>query len=188
MTPLCRLTLLTFFIKEEEICLRTFDERKILLITIISGSPREGSKSLEFAGELFEKEIQENPENEVSLISISDMEIDGCHDCRKCKETFECVIEDDVPDILDYVKKSDELVVVTPIYMAGVPSQLKALLDRFQPMFWEGARHAKKLKPAKAHLFGEGHDPYGTDGAILTLKSALHVAGFEVTEVEEHIN
>ena len=159
-----------------------------MLITIISGSPREGSKSLGFAGELFEKEIQDNPENEVSLISISDMEIDGCHDCRKCKETFDCVIEDDAPDILEYVKMSDELVIVTPVYMAGVPSQLKALLDRFQPMFWEGARHSEKLKPAKVHLFGEGNDPYGTQGAISTLKSALHVAGFEVECVEEHIN
>ena len=159
-----------------------------MLITIISGSPREGSKSLEFAGELFEKTIQENPENEVSLISIADMEINGCCGCDACKDAFECVIDDEVSDIVDYVRSADELIVVTPIYMAGVPSQLKALLDRFQPMFWEGVRHCEKLKPAHLHLFGEGHDPYGTQGAELTLKSALHVAGFEVESIETHIN
>ena len=159
-----------------------------MFITIISGSPREGSKSLEFAGELFEKTIQENPENEVSLVSIADMNINGCHGCNACKKTFECIIDDEVSDIVDYVRSADELIVVTPIYMAGVPSQLKALVDRFQPMFWEGVRHCNELKPAHLHLFGEGHDPYGTKGAELTVKSALHVAGFEVTSIDAHIN
>ena len=157
-------------------------------VTIISGSPREGSKSLEFAGELFEKTIQENPENEVSLISIADMNINGCQGCDACKNTFTCVIDDEAQDVIDYVRAADELVVVTPIYMASVPSQLKALLDRFQPMFWEGVRHSAELKPAHLHLFGEGRDPYGTKGAELTLKSALHVAGFEVKSVDSHIN
>lgn len=157
-------------------------------IAIISGSPREGSKSLEFAGELFEKIIQDNPDNEVSLISIADMDINGCCGCEACKTTFECIIDDEVSEIVDYIRGADELVVVTPIYMAGVPSQLKALLDRFQPMFWEGVRHCEKLKLAHLHFFGEGHDPYGAQGAELTLKSALHVAGFEVKSVDTHIN
>ena len=159
-----------------------------MLITIISGSPREGSRSLEFATELFEMTIQENQESEVSLISIADMEINGCCGCDACKTTFECVIDDEVSDIVDYVRTADELIVVTPIYMAGVPSQLKALLDRFQPMFWEGIRHCDNLKPAHLHLFGEGKDPYGIKGAELTLRSALKVAGFEVENVDTHIS
>ena len=157
-------------------------------LTIICGSPRENGKSLEFANELFEETINNNPESEVSLISIADMEICGCNGCDGCKKSFECVIDDDMQDVLECIKESDEVTIVSPIYMAGVPSQLKAVLDRFQPMFWEGVRHECKKKTATVHLFGEGHDPYGADGAVLTIKSALHVAGFEVKDVELHIS
>ena len=157
-------------------------------ITILCGSPREKGKSLDFANELFEQTIGKNPELEVTLISIADMDISGCVGCNGCKESFQCVIEDDVQDILECVRESEEVTIASPIYMAGVPSQLKALLDRFQPFFWEGVRHVGERKKAFLHLFGEGNDPYGADGAILSLKSALHVAGFEVEDVELHIN
>ncbi len=158
-------------------------------VSIICGSPREKSRSLDFANKLFEKTIEENPDREVTLISIADMDISGCVGCDCCKETHECVIEDDMKDVLECVRESEEITIISPIYMAGLPSQLKAVLDRFQPLFWEDVRHEiKEMKKAALHLFGEGHDPYGADGAILSAKSALHVAGFEVRDVELHIN
>lgn len=159
-------------------------------VLILAGSPRENSRSLKFATELFESRIEQTPDCEVTLISIADMDISGCCGCDGCKEPLhECVIDDDMADVLEYVCAADEIVVVTPVYMAGVPSQLKAVLDRFQPMFWADVRHSKEPpKPATIHLFGEGNDPYGADGANLTLKSALKVAGFEVKGVETHIN
>ena len=155
--------------------------------TILCGSPKRGSGSLKFAQELFEEKIEEDPNREVTLVSLNDMDICGCCGCDKCKTSYKCVVEDDMAEVLDIVKQSDEIIVVTPIYMAGVPSQLKAALDRFQPMFWEGCRHSS-LKPAFLYLFGNGNDPYGDSGAILTLKSALHVAGFEVKDVKTKIN
>lgn len=154
--------------------------------TIICGSPRDNGRCMSFAEGLFEEAIANEPEGEHALISLADMEVFGCTGCNGCKESGECVIFDDMPDILEYIKNTHELIIVSPIYMAGVPSQLKAVLDRIQPLFWTDARHGE-LKRAEVHLFGEGHDPYGTDGAVLTIKSALHVAGFEVDNIETHI-
>lgn len=156
-------------------------------IVIISGSPRNDSKSLKFAQELFNKKIKDDPNREATLVSISDLKIEGCCGCNGCKSTFECVKDDDMSEIYDFVEGAEEICVVTPIYMAGVPAKLKAVLDRFQPMFWQ-KRRKETLRPACLYLFGEGKDPYGVEGAILTLKSALHVAGFEVKEVVKQIN
>lgn len=157
------------------------------LISIICGSPREEGRCQCFASGVFEEKIAMNPDSEAALVSIADMDICGCDGCDGCKESFECVIDDDMPDIMEYFRESDELIIVSPIYMAGVPSQFKAVLDRLQPLFWEDVRHGE-MKPAEVHLFGEGKDPYGSEGAVLSIRSALHVAGYEVKNVELHIN
>lgn len=155
--------------------------------TIICGSPRDDGRCMAFAEGLFEEAIANEPDAEHALISVADMDIEGCFGCNGCKESNECVIDDDMLDVLYYVKHTNEIQIVSPIYMAGVPSQFKALLDRLQPLFWTDARHAK-LKRAEVHLFGDGHDPFGAEGAINSIKSALLVAGFEVAEVELHVN
>lgn len=157
------------------------------LISIFCGSPRSEGRSQCFATGLFEEQIAMNPECEVSLISIADMDISGCIGCEGCRETFECVINDDMQELIDYFRDTDEIFIACPIYMAGVPAQFKAVLDRLQPLYWEDARHGE-LKPAHVHLFGEGHDPYGSKGAEASIRSALHVAGFEVNDVKLHIN
>ena len=151
--------------------------------TIICGSPKESGKTLFLAQTLFDASVAENPDDVCTLITLSDMDIEGCVGCDGCKETFSCVIDDDMQEVYEFINDSDDIVVVSPIYMAGVPARLKALLDRLQPYFWSGQRH-EKLRPASLHLVGEGNDPFGSDGAALCVKSALLVAGFEVKNVE----
>ncbi|WP_165247940.1 flavodoxin family protein [Adlercreutzia sp. ZJ141] len=93
-----------------------------------------------------------------------------------------CVIGDDMQEIYPLIDAADELVVVSPVYFAGAPSQLKALLDRLQPYFWTNARKGVK-RPATLHVVGEGGDPHGFDALITVVKSALAVAGFRLDTV-----
>ncbi len=155
--------------------------------TIICGSPRLNGKSYKIADRLFSNAINKDPRSEFAFVTIVDMVIEGCDGCDECKSDFECVIEDDMEIIYDYIENSEELEIVVPIYMAGVPAQFKTVLDRLQPYFWKGNRKVK-LKRATLHLVGEGHDPFGFEGAVLTVKSALYVAGFEVCDIEKHID
>ena len=155
--------------------------------TIICGSPREEGRSIELAQSIFEAAIAEDPESCATLITLFDLDINGCLGCNSCKGTCSCVIDDDMQPIYEYINDSDEIVIVSPVYMAGVPSQLKALLDRLQPYFWSDARNGE-LRSASVHLLGDGHDPFGSEGAVLTIKSALLVAGFEVRDVKLYID
>ncbi|WP_165043868.1 flavodoxin family protein [Adlercreutzia sp. ZJ138] len=93
-----------------------------------------------------------------------------------------CVIGDDMQEVYPLIDAADELVVVSPVYFAGAPSQLKALLDRLQPYFWTNARKGVK-RPATLHVVGEGGDPHGFDALITVVKSALAVAGFRLDTV-----
>ncbi len=155
--------------------------------TFICGSPREGGRSQALAEELFSSEIESDPTKQLALINIADMEINGCDGCDGCRETFSCVITDEMQSVYEYINESHELVIICPIYMAGVPSQFKAFLDRLQPYFWSDERHGE-LRRATVHLLGEGADPFGYEGALSSIRSALLVAGYEVEHVETHIN
>ncbi len=92
-----------------------------------------------------------------------------------------CAKRDDMDDVYPLLDDADELIVVSPVYFAAAPSQLKALLDRFQPYFWTKTRARKR--PATLHVVGEGGDPHGFDPLVGTVRSAAAVAGFRLDRV-----
>lgn len=97
-----------------------------------------------------------------------------------------CVIRDDMDEVYPLIDAADELVVVSPVYFAGAPSQLKALLDRLQPYFWTDARNRPK-RPAVLHVVGEGGDPHGFAPLVGTVRSALAVVGFRLETVYDWV-
>ena len=105
-----------------------------------------------------------------------------------------CSIDDDMTDVYELIDHADELYLVTPVYFAGVPSQLKALLDRLQPYYMataqeraqaaaEGRPFRTAVRPAILHVVGEGADPHGIDALVTTVKSAIACAGFKLETV-----
>ncbi len=168
---------------------------------IIVGSPRIDGRSAQLADLLFESCIDECPDDELALAPVSTLAIEPCQGCDACKalaacaasggasdgETAEeacrrCVIDDDMAEVYELIDAADELVVVSPVYFAGAPAQLKALLDRLQPYFWTDARHGRK-RPATLHVVGEGGDPHGFEPLVGVVRSSLSCAGFALERV-----
>lgn len=94
-----------------------------------------------------------------------------------------CVIDDDMSEVRKHLDAADELIVVSPVYFAGAPSQLKALMDRLQPYYWSGVRRQTHKRPLILHVVGEGGDPHGIDPLVGTVRSAFAVAGFSLSRV-----
>ncbi len=163
---------------------------------IIVGSPRVDGRSAHLANMLFESCIEECPNDELALAPVATLDISGCVGCDACKENVArisgglgedegaspCAIADDMQELYELIDAADELTVVSPVYFAGPPSQLKALLDRLQPYFWSGVRKNAK-RPAVLHVIGEGGDPHGYDALVSIVKSAVAVAGFKLETV-----
>ncbi len=176
---------------------------------IIVGSPRPDGRSASLADELFNACIDECPEDGVSIVSVASTEVAPCVGCEACAQALDeapdaiaegdplepcesiassdaalhqCVIDDDMPEVRKHLDAADELIVVSPVYFSGAPSQLKALLDRMQPYFHSTARRGEK-RPLVLHVVGEGGDPHGFEPLIGVVRSAFAVAGFELEMV-----
>lgn len=166
---------------------------------ILVGSPRTQGRSASLADTLFETCIDECPEDELFLVPISEIEVGPCVGCDGCRELCDvilknddgqeivvqrhrCVFDDDMQTVYDLMDDADEVMVVCPVYFSGTPGIFKCLLDRLQPYYWSDFRKGPK-RPATLHVVGEGGDPHGHQALVSEVRSALAVAGFQLTRV-----
>ncbi len=114
-------------------------------VLMINGSPKKNGTTAtalnEVATELQKQDIK------TVFCHIGTKAIHGCIACGKCATTGVCVFDDDgVNECIDLLKKSDGLVVGTPVYYAGPNGALCAFLDRL--FYSKSAAYA--YKPAAA--------------------------------------
>ena len=154
---------------------------------VIAGSPYAQGKCAR-AAQALAREIGEIAGNSVELFSVSDLAVHGCIGCDSCKAEGVCIYQDDAQKVQAALDEVDAVLIIAPIYFAGVPSQMKALLDRFQPYFWKRqdyVAHNKELphkRPLILALVGDGGDPYGAEHAFASLASPLALADLGVCE------
>ena len=153
-------------------------------IVVIASSPRKNGNSNALVKAFAEGASAAG--NGVEVVQLSDKKMEFCRGCMVCNQTNQCVIRDDMQELYPLIDAADELILVSPVYFAGAPSQLKALLDRFQPYYWTDVRRQTK-RPATLHVVGEGNDPHGFDALVTTVKSALAVAGFQLETVMDWV-
>ena len=70
---------------------------------------------------------------QVKSICIDDYHFGFCRGCRACHTAARCVMEDDVPRILEEFDQADVILCVSPSYWADIPGQFKAFIDRCTP-------------------------------------------------------
>lgn len=149
---------------------------------VINGSPRANGRSARLERLLLSRLGSDYPDEAIDVFRVSDTPIRGCVGCGYCEQASTCVMDDEMAALVERLLSVRAVFVVSPIYFSGVPSQLKALLDRLQPLFF---RRMRKLEvgegvPPKRllvlYLVGEGGDPHGFEPAIKECKSAFNLA------------
>ena len=153
---------------------------------ILCGSPRTHGRCAALSQAIAQELAAKHPADCIIELSIADADIHGCVGCGHCRDAGACVFEDDMASVMEAIDAADELHLVSPVYFAGPPSQLKAVLDRLQPHFWKGTRRLPK-RAAHLHVVGEGGDPHGFEPLVTICRSALAVAGFQIAAVYPHI-
>ena len=73
---------------------------------------------------------------EVEVININKLDIKPCRGCFTCwtKTPGVCAIDDDMKDILSKMDAADIHVIATPVYVDGMTSMMKMVLDRSIPL------------------------------------------------------
>jgi putative NADPH-quinone reductase len=102
-------------------------------VVVISTSLRPGSNSNMLAEQFAEGARVAG--HQVEFISLRDKEIKFCIGCLSCQKTGACVIEDDVPAIMESVLNADVVCWATPIYYYEMSGQMKTLIDRMNAMY-----------------------------------------------------
>jgi multimeric flavodoxin WrbA len=68
-------------------------------------------------------------------IILSSLDIKPCHGSDSCLEKARCFIRDDMKVLLEKINKADGLIISSPVYFGSITAQLKAMIDRCQPLW-----------------------------------------------------
>ena len=104
-------------------------------ILVLNGSPKKKSDTFRLT-EAFLKGLNRENVHEINVINVIEKDIAPCRGCFACWQRMDghCVIGDDQNAILDLYCSSDIIIWSFPLYCYGMPSHLKAILDRTIPL------------------------------------------------------
>ena len=99
-------------------------------IVVLTGSPRKDGNTARLADAFIDG--ARGAGKLVSLFAMANLRIGGCLGCLHCfAHQGVCVQKDDMPPILDALRKADGLVLASPVYYFSVSAQIKLAIDRF---------------------------------------------------------
>jgi len=104
-------------------------------ILILNGSPK-GEKSVTLkVAKAFVKGINPAGEHKEDYINVKDLSIHHCIGCFACWTISpgKCSIDDDMTPLLEKYMSADIVIWSFPLYCFGMPSLIKAVLDRTLP-------------------------------------------------------
>ena len=106
-------------------------------LMVIIGSPRKGGNT-EILVEQVIAGCKSKTDVDVEKIFVVDKKIEYCDGCTTCvsppQGTGECVIKDDMTEILERMKESDAFIFGTPNHMRTISAPLLNFLSRMLPL------------------------------------------------------
>jgi multimeric flavodoxin WrbA len=120
-------------------------------IVAISASPRRHGNSETLLDHALAGAISAGAKTEKIILSLLD--IRPCHGSDACLKKAECFVKDDMPQVLDKIAKADSIIIASPVYFGSVTAQLKAMIDRCQPLWVEKYILKKKRSVQKKGVF-----------------------------------
>ena len=67
---------------------------------------------------------------DTKLVFLDDYNINDCNGCEDCKETYKCVINDDMQNLYPDILEADAIILGSPAYFYNVSADMKAFIDR----------------------------------------------------------
>ena len=141
-------------------------------IVIVNGSPRKKGNcetAIKKMAAIFEEQ-----QIDVEVLHVGNKKIQGCMACNKCAtmRNESCSIASDkVNEYIKVMKEADGIILVSPVYFAGVAGTMKAFLDR---IFYVSAVNGNLFR----HKAGTAFVALRRSGGISTLNELSHYLSF----------
>ena len=94
---------------------------------IFNGSPRKNGDTLRLIDELKSK-----LDGEIKVVNSYYDDIKPCIDCRHCWDVPECIIQDEMQSVYEYIKECDNIIIASPIYFSELTGSLLNVFSRPQ--------------------------------------------------------
>ena len=119
-------------------------------------------------------------------IVVDELDIAPCRETCGCINDGRCVIRDDMDDVYRSLEEADAVIIGSPIFFYGLPSQLKSLVDRCQAL-WARKYVLKQEPPMQGRkgafiAVGATKGSNLFDGSKLTVKYWFDAMGVEYAE------
>ena len=137
-------------------------------VVAINGSPKKNGNTwiaLKTVGEMLQ-----NEGIGFEILHVGNKNIRGCLACRKCIENKneKCSVStDDLNQYLPAIKKSDGLILGSPVYYSGIAGTMKCFLDR---LFYVSSANGNWMR----HKVGTAVVAVRRSGGSMTLDSLNH--------------
>lgn len=104
-------------------------------ILILNGSPKAKSDTMHLTNAFLDG-IANRGEHQIEIINVIEKEIKPCLGCFACWkiQNGKCVQNDYQNEILGKIIESNVIILSFPLYCYGMPSHLKAVIDRIIPL------------------------------------------------------
>lgn len=104
-------------------------------ILVLNGSPKQKSDTMRVTGAFLDG-IRKTGDHEIEVVDVIKQNIKPCIGCFECwkKQDGKCIIDDYQNVILQKMMDADCIIWSFPMYCFGMPSHLKAVLDRTLPL------------------------------------------------------
>ena len=113
----------------------------------IEGSPRKNGNTEKLVRTILDG--AEKGGAQTRFIKLIDHDLKICRGCGTCRATGECVLNDDMDEVVDIIQGSDVVVLGSPVYMWQVTGNTKVFMDRLSrlvtPEFESRIRGKKKI-------------------------------------------
>ena len=86
-------------------------------IVVIQASPRPNGFSSHVVDLLLERLKEEYSELSIRRFDVSDSAIKGCNGCDYCETERECIIQDDMTQLIEDLVRADCGFVVSPVFL-----------------------------------------------------------------------
>lgn len=134
---------------------------------------------------------------EAELIFLGDYSIKDCVGCEGCKDTYKCIIQDDMQKIYPLLLKADGIILGSPTYFYNISADLKAFIDRCYSFevfaeddrsCWLSVNEALGGKYAVVIAVCEQHNEKDMGFTIEAMSMPLEALGYRVIDTVKILN
>lgn len=125
---------------------------------------------------------------ESEYLFLPELNLERCRQCDPngwglCRKEGRCIIEDDLPVLVDKIKSSDGVVFANPVYFGDLTESMRGFLDRLRRIRFRRTDPTIPQGIPAVGLCYAGGSGNGSPNCCASLDRALQTCGFDVVDM-----